>query len=309
MTNRTESFEVTPAEAGRRLDVVLAERLPDLSRSAAQHLIDEGRVTVNGQVARPSRKLSSGDHVRAEVPPPAPLSAVPENIPLDIVYQDQDLAVLNKPAGLVVHPSAGHASGTVANALAALFPGAREVGSQERPGIVHRLDKDTSGLMVVALTGPALQSLQREIASHQAGRTYLALATGRVEPAEAVVEAPIGRDQSNRQRMAVFGVAARPAQTSYRVLEYLPGFTLLEVRLHTGRTHQIRVHLAAIGHPVAGDRVYGGATLPQLDRQFLHAFRLSLHSPSTGQLLTFERGLPSDLSHVLQEIRGLEEDR
>jgi 23S rRNA pseudouridine1911/1915/1917 synthase len=191
----------------------------------------------------------------------------------------------------------------VANALAAAFPQTRSVGNEERPGIVHRLDKGTSGLMVVALSPAAYTSLQSQIAERSAERRYLALARGRLEPQQGVIDAPIGKDPRDPKRMAIGGIAARPARTSYRVLEYLPGFTLLEARLHTGRTHQIRVHLSALGHALAGDPVYGGPPFPGLERQFLHAHRLVLRSPSSGENLEFSSPLPTDLAEVLTALR------
>ena len=297
------TFEAAPEDAGNRLDALVAERIAELSRSLARKLVEAKLVCVNGVPAKPSRRIAPGDVITVEVELPPSLSAEPEEIPLTVVYWDNDLAVLDKPAGMVVHPAAGHPSGTLANALVNLFPGAGEVGTSSRPGIVHRLDKDTSGLMVVALTSAAQLSLQEQIASRAAERRYLALATGKVRPARGVIDAPIGRDPQNRKRMAVHGIAARPAQTSYEVREYLPGFTLLEARLLTGRTHQIRVHLAATGHPIAGDHVYHGGSLPGLERQFLHAYRLSIRSPSSGQELSFESPLPSDLKAVQDELR------
>lgn len=287
-----------------RVDAAVAERVSDISRSLARTLILEGKVLINGARAKPSHRLSAGDEVDVDVVVPPSLTAVPEAIPLTVVYQDRDLAIVDKPAGLVVHPAAGHERGTLANALTALFPQARSVGAADRPGIVHRLDKDTSGLMVVALTPQAHASLQKQISSRTAERLYLALATGYVHPEQGSIDAPIGRDPRDRKRMAVHGVTARPARTSYRVLEYLPGFTLLEARLHTGRTHQIRVHLAATGHPLAGDRTYHGATLAHLDRQFLHAYQLILESPSTGAQLEFTSPLPEDLDTALRELRA-----
>jgi 23S rRNA pseudouridine1911/1915/1917 synthase len=203
-----------------------------------------------------------------------------------------------------VHPAAGHESGTLANALLARFPAVAEVGQELRPGIVHRLDKDTSGLIAVALNPTAQASLQRQIAAREAERRYIALATGKVEPAEGTIEAPIGRDPANRKRMTVHGLAARPARTTYRVLEYVDGFTLLDIRLHTGRTHQIRVHFAAIGHPLAGDTTYHGASLPSLRRQFLHADRLTVRSPSSGKELHFYSPLPTDLQVVVDALRA-----
>lgn len=297
-------FTVLEEESGKRLDVVLSARVPHLSRTAAGALARAGEVRVNGKIARASSRVTAGDTVLAAQQVPASLHAAPEPIPLDIVYRDADLAVINKPAGLVVHPAAGHRQGTLANALTFAFPGTTDVGTAERPGIVHRLDRDTSGLIVVALNPQALASLQAQIASREVGRRYLALVVGEPHPVEATIDAPIGRDRNNRQKMATHGLAARPARSTYRFLERLPGFSLLEVKLHTGRTHQIRVHMAALGHPIAGDTVYGGPKIPGLERQFLHAYRLTLRSPSTGREMTFEAKLPPDLQHILTALRS-----
>jgi 23S rRNA pseudouridine1911/1915/1917 synthase len=302
--NEESSFTVGPEDAGTRLDLVVTSHLPSISRSLVQRLLQQGDVLVNGETGKPSRRVGPGDRITVRPVLPPSLTAQPENIPLNVLYRDQDLAVVDKPAGMVVHPAAGHPGGTLANALMAAFPEARDVGQRDRPGIVHRLDKDTSGLMVIALTPEAVMSLQKQIASRSAQRLYLALATGRVEPSEATIQAPIGRDASNRKRMALGGVAARPAETSYRVLERLPGFTLLEARLHTGRTHQIRVHLLGIGHPIAGDPTYKGRQIPGLARQFLHAYQLRFRSPSGGQELEFTSPLPADLSQFLGRLRS-----
>lgn len=297
------AFVAATEDAGKRVDVAVAERLDGVSRSAAQELVREGHVRVNGRSVRPSHRLAAGQLIEAESHPKPALSAQPEDIPLTIVYRDADVAVLDKPAGLVVHPAPGHVGGTVANALAALFPQTTQVGAPERPGIVHRLDKDTSGLMVVALTPAAHRSLQAQIAARTASRKYLALAAGLVTPGEGVIDAPIGRDPRDRKRMWVHGVAARQARTFYRVLEPLEHLTYLEASLQTGRTHQIRVHFAAMGHPLAGDRLYGGPALPGLERQFLHAWSLSFRSPSTGLDLKFTSALPPDLESALRRAR------
>lgn len=303
MIDDTFRFEVSEEETGRRLDVVVAARRSDLSRAAVQTLIEEDRVRVNDASARASYRVRRGDTIKGEIVRTPSISAQPEVIPLEIVYQDQDLVVIDKPPGLVVHPAAGHQSGTLANALTALFPQTGDVGPAERPGIVHRLDKDTSGLMVVALTPVAHADLQRQIAARTAGRQYLALVRGRPLPESGIIDAPIGRDPSDRKRMAVHGVAGRPAATAYRTVERLEGFTLVEATLRTGRTHQIRVHFAATGHPIAGDSTYSGPRLPGLDRQFLHACKLSLRSPSTGRQLEFASELPPDLHSVLDRLR------
>jgi 23S rRNA pseudouridine1911/1915/1917 synthase len=300
---RHVAFTVGPDEDRTRLDVAVVQHVEGMSRSAAQELVRGGRVRVNGKTARPSYRVTEGESVEVEVVPRPGLTAAPEDIPLSIVYQDSDVAVLDKPAGLVVHPAAGHVGGTLANALTALFPEVSGIGAPQRPGIVHRLDRDTSGLMVVALTPEAHASLQAQIAARTARRNYLTLVGGAVRPEEGVIDAPIGRDPRQRKRMGVHGVAARGARTAYRVLEQLSRFTYVEARLETGRTHQIRVHFAAIGHPVAGDRVYGGAALPGLTRQFLHAWKLAFQSPSAGQTLQFESPLPRDLQEVLEGVR------
>lgn len=297
-------FTVTHVDAGGRADLVVTRRLAEFSRSHVQELFRGGHVKVNSREAKAAQRLTCGDEVRVQVVGRRPISAAPEQISLSIVYQDQDLVVVDKPAGLVVHPAPGHEHGTLANAVAALAPGTEQVGELMRPGIVHRLDKDTSGLIVVALSTTALRSLQSQIASREVSRRYLALATGRVEPEVATIEAPIGRDPNDRRRMTVYGVAGRPARTSYRVVERVPGFTLARVTLHTGRTHQIRVHFAALGHSLAGDAVYGGARMPGLSRQFLHAESLAFRSPSSGAPLEFHSPLPPDLWSVLDALRA-----
>jgi 23S rRNA pseudouridine1911/1915/1917 synthase len=275
-----------------------------LSRSAAASLIRSSHVLVNGSTAKSSLRLTSGDVVAGEVVRENALSAEPEPLPINIVYQDSDLAIIDKPAGLVVHPAAGHRTGTLANALMARFPAAASVGPGDRPGIVHRLDKNTSGLMVVALSDEARNHLQRQIASREAGRRYRALATGHLRPNQGNIDAPIGRDPNNRKRMWVYGVGQRPARTHYSVIEDFPGFTYVEARLETGRTHQIRVHFAATGHPLAGDELYHGGHIAGLTRQFLHASELRLRSPSTNEQLTFHSPLPADLERILQSLRG-----
>jgi 23S rRNA pseudouridine1911/1915/1917 synthase len=298
------SFEVRPDESGTRVDSLIARRRPDLSRSLARRLIDEGHVQVNEHLVKASYHVASSDRVSARLQLPASLTATPEDRPLNVVFQDQDFAVIDKAAGMVVHPSAGHPGGTLANALMYLFPGVAGVGTPQRPGIVHRLDKDTSGLMLVALTPHAHRSLQRQIAAHEATRRYVALVSGRMDPAAGIIDAPIGRDPQERRRMATYGVAARPARTTFRTVEEFPAFSLLEATLHTGRTHQIRVHLAAVGHPIAGDSLYRGTTVAGLARQFLHAYRLDLRSPSTNEQLHFSSEPPVDLQLVLRNLRN-----
>ncbi len=257
---------------------------------------------VNGVVQRPSHRVAEGDRIAVEIVMGPSFAAEPQDMALEIVYRDANMVVIDKPAGLVVHPAPGHESGTLANALAGMFPSLDECSDKERPGIVHRLDKDTSGLMVAALSPAGQRSLQKQIRDRTMQRRYLALVSGRMAPEEGIIEAPIGRDVRQRQRMAVHGVAARPARTRYRVLREVAGFTLIEAKLDTGRTHQIRVHCAALGHPIAGDTVYGGCAIPGLRRQFLHAYRLGVLNPASEERLEFSSELPTELQEVLDSL-------
>lgn len=287
---------------GERLDKALAAALPALSRSQIQRLIKEAYVTVEGRVVKPSTRLEPGDRVIVRLPPPQPTALVAEAIPLDIVYEDADILVVNKPAGMVVHPAHGHASGTLVNAVLAHCPELEGVGGEQRPGIVHRLDKDTSGLIVIAKNDRAHRELQRQFKAREVIKAYLALVEGRVSPQQGLIEAPIGRDPVHRQRMAVVR-NGRAAVTRYRVLETFPEYTLVEAEPVTGRTHQIRLHLAFIGHPVVGDRVYGRRRQRlSLNRHFLHAHRLTLTLPGTGERRTFIAPLPPELEKVLNGL-------
>lgn len=288
-------------EAARRLDHFLVERGLFPSRSHIQRLMREGRVTVNGRQAKASTPLKSGDWVRVEVPPPEPSGLEPEAMPLRVVFEDQDVAVIDKPAGVAVHPGAGRQRGTLANALLARWPGLATTGHTLRPGIVHRLDKDTSGLMVVAKNQASYLALSRQIKAREMHKEYLALTKGELRPARGRIEAPIGRDPRHRRRMAVVE-GGRPATTEYRVLEYLRGHSLVQVTPITGRTHQVRVHMAAIGHPLLGDSLYGGGS-PLLGRQFLHASALGFRLPSTENYEEFASRLPPDLEAVLEKLR------
>lgn len=290
--------------AGQRLDKFLAENYPDLSRSLIQKLIDAGSITIQGKPAKASARIQPGDVVRIERIPPREVELVPEALPLKIVYDDEDVAVVDKPPGLVVHPAPGHRTGTLVHALLGRYP-ELHIGIDVRPGIVHRLDKDTSGLMVIAKTNSAMASLVQQMKDRTVLKEYLALVHGRLKTRQGVIEAPIGRNPRERKRMAVVATG-RPARTYYEVLQELDGYTLVKARLETGRTHQIRVHFASIGHPVAGDQVYGPrkSELP-LTRQFLHANRLGFKSPGTGAWMVFESPLPSDLEQVLERLRAL----
>jgi 23S rRNA pseudouridine1911/1915/1917 synthase len=300
---------VPPEAAGRRLDAWLAGALPEFSRARIQALMREGRVTADDRPVAPSDKARPGTRIELDVPPPAPAIPQPEPLDLDIVYEDADLVVLNKPAGLVVHPAPGHATGTLVNALLHHCDDLAGVGGVERPGIVHRLDKDTNGLMVVAKHDAALAGLARAFQSGGVRKEYLALAHGAPPRAEGTLTTRIGRDPANRKRMAVVAQHGKIATTHYRVVERFAEASLVEARIETGRTHQIRVHLAHLGAPLAGDPLYGGArrdrNLPLAPpRTLLHAARLAFAHPLTGVPLAFECPPPADLRAVLHALRA-----
>ena len=294
---------------GQRLDRWLAAHVPALSRSRLQDLIEEGHVTVDGAARRSAHRLRGGETVEFELPPPPVEALVPEAIALTIVHEDADVLVVDKPAGMVVHPGAGHARGTLAAALLAHAPSIAGVGGPRRPGVVHRLDKETSGLLVVAKTQAAYDSLTAQLAARTVSRRYGALVHGRVPRAEGVVDAPIGRHPHDRVRMAIRPPGrGKRAVTHYRVLERFRDFTWLEARLETGRTHQIRVHCLSIGHPIYGDEVYGlraAGRLPvALAGIALHARALAFVHPLTGSRLEFSSPLPARIERVLGYLRG-----
>jgi 23S rRNA pseudouridine1911/1915/1917 synthase len=295
-----------PSDEGRRLDVVLAAH-PDVgSRAAAQRLLDAGAVRVDGEVRSKSHRLAAGERVDAEIPERAPVDPGPagENVPFDVVLEDEHLLVVDKPAGVVVHPAPGHEAGTLAQALAAR--GARGGPDGWRPGIVHRLDRDTSGLLVVAKSDAVHRALQELIRRREMGREYLALVSGRPDARTGTIDAPIGRDRRDRTAHSTSTDSPREAVTHFSVEEAFPRTTLLRVRLETGRTHQIRVHLAAIGHPVCGDPQYGGGACGArlgLTRQFLHATRLVFTHPLTGASVVCESNLPADLHHASEAAK------
>src|SRR5512140_1862024 len=296
-----------PETAEGRVDRLLAD-LSGLSRSYVQKLITEGKVTHAGAPVSAKATAVPGTVFELEVPDPRPLELEAEDIPLDVVYEDADMLIINKPFGLVVHPAPGHSGGTLVNALLARDTEYGGIAGVARPGIVHRLDRDTSGLIMVAKTDVAQASLMAQLKARRVKKTYLALVHGNVEAAAGRIEAPIGRDPRQRTRMAVVP-DGRPSVTGYRVRERFRGWTLLEVDLVTGRTHQIRVHLAALGHAVAGDPVYGTGTSRRgpdgLERLFLHAWRIVFASPGTGDLVRVEAPLPDALDGVVDGLRAI----
>ncbi len=286
-----------------RLDRYLAAQLPDHSRSEVQRWIKEGLARVNERPAKASLSLEPGDMVTLTIPEPPPTELQPEAIPLTILYEDADVIAIDKPAGMVVHPAAGHASGTLVNALLYHFPDIEGVGEGGRPGIVHRLDKDTSGIILVAKNPRAHRYLQAQFKARTVEKTYLALVHGHVSPKEGLIDAPIGRHPRHRQRMAVTPAdKGREAQTEYKVLAFYGPATLVAAHPLTGRTHQIRVHFASIGHPVVGDPLYGRKDAYGLGRHFLHAYRLRFRRPSDEAIVELESPLPPELEALLKRL-------
>jgi 23S rRNA pseudouridine1911/1915/1917 synthase len=312
----TKRLTVSESDDGERLDHFIGARVPELSRSQAKKLIVEGLVTVNERAAKPSTTLSSGDEVLVHVPAPTEAVPAPEPIPLDVVYEDADLIVVNKPAGIVVHPAPGSPDGTLVNAILHHCGDELAISGTKRPGIVHRLDKDTSGLLVVAKNDASHRSLAEQVKDRSAERIYLALVAGVPEESQGKIDAPIGRSIGDRKRMAVTGVRGRTAVTNFRVKERFNGAALLEVKLDTGRTHQIRVHMAFIRHPILGDAKYGGgkpakgafseevmAAINELKGQALHATALGFVHPTTGQPVRFEAPPRADFAALLHILR------
>lgn len=293
-------------QTGTRLDKFLVSRMPEFSRSRLQALVENGFILVDGMAARKSgQMIKPGENIQVYLPPPTPSKLVPEAIPLNIVFENDDLLVVNKPAGMVVHPAAGHPSGTLVHAALAHAPKMVGIGGENRPGVVHRLDRDTSGLILLAKNDRAHRWLQDQFRLRKAIKTYIALVDGKPPTPTGRIEAPVGRDSTHRKLMAVSPIKkGREAVSEYKTLESFRAHTLLEVHPLTGRTHQIRVHLKFIGCPVAGDTVYGHrhATI-ELNRQFLHAYRLTVVLPGEAKPHTFEAPLPQELERVLEKLR------
>jgi len=295
-----KAYSFIAEKPGVRLDKYVCDKFAELSRTRIQRLIADGYITVNEHVAKAGLRLNAGDRLRVILPPVPPSPLTPEAIPLNIIYEDDDLLVIDKPAGLTVHPAPGHPAHTLVNAILSRFPHLAALSDSLRPGIVHRLDRDTSGVMVVAKNSLAQADLAEQFKARSVVKAYLVLVKGRLTPENGVIEAPIGRDPRHRKKMAIVA-KGREARTEYRVVRYIGDYTLLEVMPETGRTHQIRVHFSAIGYPVVGDRVYGVKS-SYLSRQFLHASRLGFKLPSTGEYMEFESELPSDLAQALEDI-------
>jgi pseudouridine synthase, RluA family len=313
MLQESLNFIVDQVNVDSRLDTYLASQISNWSRARLQRLIDNEDVLVNGKSAKASYRLRAGDEIEVELISAPIESFTPENIPLDIVYEDDELLVVNKPAGLVVHPAAGIQSGTLANALAFHFQNLPSATGTARPGIVHRLDRDTSGLLVVAKTESSMENLADQFRDRTVFKSYLALVHGHLESQNGLIDQPIARDQANRTRMAVVR-GGRNAVSLYKMRRRYQRFTLVDVELKTGRTHQIRVHLAWLRHPVVGDETYGGgrdntiqdahlrAVVRNLGRHFLHAEELGFNHPKTGEGMKFKAPLPSELSSLLEEL-------
>ncbi len=312
------------ADHDRRLDAVVADHLPDCSRSLAANLIGQHNILVDNQPKKPGYRVKAGEQIVARIPEPEPVEYKPEPIPLNIIYQDADLVVLNKQAGIVVHPAAGHSSGTLVNALLHHLPDLEGIGGLIRPGIVHRLDKDTSGTMVVAKNADALASLASQFKARSVSKEYLALVYGQIKKDTGTIDLPIGRHPDHRKQMSTTTRKGRQAVTSWQVLERFRDITLLKLTLQTGRTHQIRVHCSTIDHPIVGDPVYrprklfknlGKKTqrlpasmidrLKAVPRQMLHAWQLGFNHPRTGERLSFESPLPKDMTDLMDGLRKI----
>lgn len=304
----TQLFErydwtIEPSDAGERIDKYISLQNEDWSRSQVQTWIKEGRVTVDGEPVKNNYKLQAENELTLRVPPPREMAILPEPMPLDIVYEDSDVVVVNKPRGLVVHPAPGHYSGTLVNGLLAHCKDLSGINGVLRPGIVHRIDKDTSGLLMVAKNDKAHMGLAEQLKEHSVNRTYVAIVHGVIQHEMGTIEAPIGRDPKNRQQMAVVFENSKHAVTHFIVQERFKDYTLVELKLETGRTHQIRVHMKYIDHPLAGDPKYGPKQTLELNGQALHAKTLGFVHPRTGERLEFEAPLPEDLEQTIAYLR------
>ncbi len=299
-------LQTPPEAAGERLDSFLSAALPGVTRSAAQRLIGEGLVLVDGRTGAKSQKLAGGETLAVALPEPEPAQALPQDIPLDVVYEDGDVIVVNKPVGMVVHPAPGHPDGTLVNALLYHCGGSLSgVGGALRPGIVHRIDRDTSGLIIAAKNDFAHQALAAQLQDHSLARTYEAVVVGGLPSDSGTIDAPIGRHGTDRKKMAVTDRGGRAAVTHYQVLERYPGCTYVRCRLETGRTHQIRVHMASIGHPIYGDTVYGAKKpVPGMTGQCLHAVGLRFIHPRTGEAVELACPLNGEFQALLRRLRG-----
>lgn len=302
MAEEERILEVTPDFDGKRIDQCLAASFSDCSRSFLQKLLKDGKVSINGKTQKASSKVAAGDAVLVLLPEPEELNVEPENIPLDILYEDDDLLVVNKPKGMVVHPAAGHSSGTLVNAVLYHCRGNLSgINGVLRPGIVHRIDKDTTGSVIICKNDAAHQALAVQFADHSITRRYRAIVHGVLTDDEGIIDAPIGRDNADRKKMAVNQVNGKRAVTHYTVLKRFERFTYIECRLETGRTHQIRVHMASIGHPLLGDNVYGPkkCPFPKLEGQTLHAMILGFVHPRTGEYIETSAPLPEYFQRLL----------
>jgi len=304
MINRTNFFEVNECEIGERLDVFLAKEMSEVSRSNIQKLIASGQVIVNDKIVKTNYKVKASDVIILTMPELRPLESIAEDIPIDVVYEDDDIIVVNKSRGMVVHPATGNYSGTLVNALLAHCDDLSGINGVVRPGIVHRLDKDTSGVMIAAKSDRAHISLAKQIKEHTASRRYLTIVHGNIKEEQGVIKGPIGRHPSDRKKMAVTFVNSKEATTKFRIVERFGAYTFVECKLLTGRTHQIRVHMAYIGHPVVGDPKYG----PERGHfailgQALHSAELTISHPITGESMVFTAALPDDMEAILMDLR------